>query len=431
MEKTTDLKFFSQMEKWYLRKVANFPRYKKQEKIERIDDALSTLSLMLKSTSDFHFEKRQYAVLRWKLAQYLQSHENIDVDEVYESLLESPSFLENEDLISNAIEIFKKKRKNELIQRRKLEILSVEVSPEIVAEKISSEYILVRLLNWLHLDEETRILNHCIAKSDFYINRMMRGEYDVFSLRTSNNIPVATLVYNLKTNKIEQIRKHEDKLLDGNEVFYEALIEVVAEIRRIRDFNKQIFGVEPKELKNISDSNDFLFIRNYEFLKKEEGSSNKIINHDFYGTDVLSSLQNKNYYIPESTQSFLQNIHFGAIEANFVELSLLDLGLDQETRFTYSKACDIAKNLGYSLCSTQEACAYALQFPVQKNYNFYFFGMELSESNEDCYLVVGNNAQQCTLFLYGQETQLFNVGNCIEYDYKFIFKNNGRGGPKE
>jgi len=391
MESTRNQKFFSKMEKWYLRKVANFPNYLKKEKVEKIEEALSIISLMFKSTNGFHFGKEQYAVLKWKLAQYLQSNEDINVDDVYEAMVLSPSFLEeNEDRITTAIDIFKKSKKDELAQRKQQEVLSVLISPEIVIEKISGEYSLVRLMNRLHIDQETEILNHCIGKSDFYINRMMRGEYEVFSLRTFGDIPVATLVYNLKNNKIEQIRKYGDKLLDSNEVFYPALIEALADIKRIKDFhNKQSFSVESKELIYVPDSNYPLFVNTDSFSKKEEIVYREVTVNKFCCVTL-------------------------------VELSVVDLGLGQQKRFNYTEVCDVAKSLGYELCSKEEAYAYALQFPVEQDYSFHFFGMDMTHRDE--FFVVGNNGEQHILFLYGKETQMFLSAQCMQYEYKFIFK---------
>jgi len=399
MESTSNQKFFSTMEKWYLRKVANFPNYLKKEKVEKIEDALSVLSLMFKSVNGFHFGKEEYAVLKWKLAQYLQSNEDINVDDVYEVMVLSPSFLEeNEDRITTAIDIFKKSKKDELAQRKQQEVLSVLVSPEIVIEKISGEYSLVRLMNRSHLDQETEILNHCIGKSDFYISRMMRGEYEIFSLRTSADVPVVTLVYSLKNNKIEQIRKYGDKLLDSNEEFYSELIEVLAEIKSIKaSHNKKNFSVEPKELKNVPASNYPLFVDTEFSSKKEEIVCREVILNEFCCVTL-------------------------------VELSVFDLGLDQQKRFNYTQVCHIAKSLGYNLCSKEEAYAYALQFPVEQDYSFHFFGMDITQHDE--FIVVGNNGEQHILLLYGQETQMFLSAQCVQYEYKFIFKKMAMEGPK-
>lgn len=397
--KNSEVNFFSRMENWYLRKVANFPNYLEKEKVGKIEDALSILSLMFKSTNGFHFQKKQYAILKWKLAQYLQSNEDINIDDVYEAMVLSPSFLEeNEDRITTAINIFKKSKKDELIQRKQQEILSVLISPEIIIEKISGEYSLIRLMNRSHLDQETEMLNHCIGKSDFYISRMMHGEYEVFSLRTLAGIPVTTLVYNLKNNKIEQIRKYGDKLLDGNEEFYPALIEALADIKRIKaSHNKQSFSVESKELKNIPASNYPLLVDTESFSKKEEIVCREVVLNEFCCVTL-------------------------------VELSVVDLGLDQQKRFNYTEVCDIAKSLGYNLCSKEEAYAYALQFPVEQDYSFHFFSMDITQHNE--FIVVGNNSEQHTLFLYGQETQMFLSAQCVQYEYKFIFKKMAMEGPK-
>jgi len=112
-----------------------------------------------------------------------------------------------------------------------------------------------------------------------------------------------------------------------------------------------------------------------------------------------------------------------------VELNVLDLGLDQEKRFNYTQVCRIAQSLGYEFCSIEEAYAYALQFPVERDYSFYFFGMDMAKHDE--FIVVGNNSEKQTLFLYGQETQSFLSAQCVQYKYKFIFKKMATEGPEK
>jgi hypothetical protein len=156
--------------------------------------------------------------------------------------------------------------------------------------------------------------------------------------------------------------------------------------------------VESKELKNISIPGNFLFEDTKSLSKKKEIASKEIIMSDFCCVTL-------------------------------VELDVLDLGLDQEKRFNYTQVCRIAQILGYEFCSTEEAYAYALQFPVERDYSFYFFGMDITP--HDGFIVVGNNSEKHALFLYGQETQLFLSAQCVQYEYKFIFKKMATEGSKK
>jgi len=54
--------------------------------------------------------------------------------------------------------------------------------------------------------------------------------------------------------------------------------------------------------------------------------------------------------------------------------------------------------------------------------------MDMAKHDE--FIVVGNNSEKHTLFLYGQETQLFLSAQCVQYEYKFIFKK-CRGGDEK
>ena len=69
---------------------------------------------------------------------------------------------------------------------------------------------LLELVSMDHLKEETEIMKHCIGKSDFYINKIKKGEIQAISLRDSDNIPHYTLEYEKKTKNIKQFKGGND-----------------------------------------------------------------------------------------------------------------------------------------------------------------------------------------------------------------------------
>ncbi|MEL6649678.1 MAG: hypothetical protein AAFQ87_02615 [Bacteroidota bacterium] len=430
--------FLSQMERRFNKKVLNYPRKDRTRKVNYLLKILAEVTLMLRSTPGFEFSTAGYAVLKWKLAQYLQSRDTISADDLYESLVMFSRFVDNNlERLEKALKLFAKQRKDAIAIERQRAIANEQSDPDIVATELENSFSLVRLTSWLHLIQESERLGHCIGNSDFYTRRMSAGEYVVYSLRDHIGLPVATLVYSASASILEQIRKDGDAKIDGDETWFTGLLEAIQAIGDIHGFSDQEpFLINEKELTNLSDEQKVVFLTRIDSglhtTDRERGGgilSYQIKSIAVCATDFLDELYQRNYWIPSETREFWKQ-HLGLSKAamrqtsKLVALSPYDLGLHETELFSYEQVCEQAIGLGYELCSVTEAGASILQYPVEQDYCLHFFGVELpSDDNQSCCLAIGNNTEQPVFFVHSQETQWFSTEQCLEYDYRFIFKN--------
>jgi PcfJ-like protein len=102
---------------------------------------------------------------------------------------------------------------------------SPEAAPATVAHSPDGRYVLVECLTLRHLDEETAAFGHCVrgGQRDYYCDKLARGAARIFSLRTVQGEPVATVEYDTRARSIIQIEKQRDEnegLLTGTEPFF-------------------------------------------------------------------------------------------------------------------------------------------------------------------------------------------------------------------
>ena len=518
--------FIEKVKREYEETIGKYSEDSKPIRISNISSALGIFSTRLKSTPGFVYSEKQQSILQLKLARHFQRYDDLDVDTLYEALVSSPDFI-NKDKghLNKAIEVYEQKKLIRIAEMRKMKTVETSgINPkEALFETESHNYYLVRLLNMPHLLEESEILDHCVADSDFYLKRMKRGEFEIFSLRPKEKInskkekedaenPLVTIVYNRKEKIIEQIRKYGDSRIDGTEDFYKDLLDALSKLRHttndvgeLRDFRT----VDQKEFKNVSVA-DYCFLTDQGEISYENFDPNgenvvykmgdmsihtgmpkdvasKIIRavkgisvnpdliayepkditeqtsvylgklkeglfgegldkvehvYPFFPKDeirfreveiqgrgvreMLDKLSRKKFYLPQvrevlekagSDQSRLPHT------VKVVELSVFDLNFDGEKGFTYERACELATSYGLKLCSLETALAYAADFPVQKKYSFYNFGMEsiITDDKNKNFVVAGNNGESNT-FMLQDSGQYFTVKDCISNEHKFIFE---------
>ena len=92
----------------------------------------------------------------------------------------------------------------------------------------SGKYYLARLLNMPHLEEESIYMVHCVGTSTSYVNRMKRGEVEIFSLRdTATNNPLVTIEYDCKSHQLLQVKALSDRIPTLADEFANDLIEAL------------------------------------------------------------------------------------------------------------------------------------------------------------------------------------------------------------
>lgn len=269
-QESLEHKYLANIADEYDKTLATFSSEKKVEKEHLITDIFSKLKEKLSGQPDTTFGPRQEAILKLKLARYLQRKDSIDTNSLFDAIVESPGFI-NKDKGSfhRLFELHEEKTLLKIAEMRKkrAEVGSGEGSNpwENLFTTTSGKYYVARLLNMPHLEKESEYMNHCVGISDSYVNKIKRGEIEILSFRSVpkrdpktgqmlGDFPIMTIEYNLKTKIIEQMKLRDDELLDKDNTYYADIIDALTHLRKtktdkgeLRDFR----SIDPNELVNI------------------------------------------------------------------------------------------------------------------------------------------------------------------------------------
>ena len=221
----------------------------RKNKERAITDAFQTTSNRLSSKEDFEFSDRQKAILKLKLARYFQNNETVDINTLFDAIIESPKFINtNKGSFHQLFEIHEQKTLQKIaeIRKQRAEIKGKEKNNpyEALFETESGNYYMARLFNMPHLQEESEYMKHCVGTSDSYVNKIKRGEVEILFFRNAPKInkntqklegdtPIMTIEYNLKTKTIEQIKKYNDEYLDKNDLYFNDVVDALKQLLRV------------------------------------------------------------------------------------------------------------------------------------------------------------------------------------------------------
>ncbi|MBU3978406.1 PcfJ domain-containing protein [Patescibacteria group bacterium] len=252
------------LQRQYGKILAGFSDKNRPGKESKISDTFQIVSERLEKQEGFVFGKRQKDILKLKLARHLlkiPKDETIDHNTLYDAIKESPRFLnENSGSLHHLLKTHEQKTVQKIAEMRKkrAEMTGEKgLNPyEALFTTKSGNYYLARLLNMPHLQEESEYMRNCVGTSDSYINRMKKGEIEIFSFRKlEDDAPLLTIEYNLKTGIIEQIKKKNDKYLALTDLFFEDAIDALKQLRDTKNDQgkpREIEQINPNELKDIS-----------------------------------------------------------------------------------------------------------------------------------------------------------------------------------
>jgi len=253
----------------------------RQEKENVIKESFDVLEKRLSENETLSFKERQKAILRLKLARYFQGKEEIDLNTLFDAIIETPNFINTDKgSLFRLLEIHEQKTLQKIaeIRKERAEINGNEkFNPyEALFETKSGNYYMARLLNMPHLEEESSYMNHCVGTSDSYINKIKRGEVEILSFRNSPKInnnklqgdtPVITIEYNLKTKTIKQMKKKDDHYLNKDDLYFNDVVDALKQLRKtktdggeLRDFIK----INESELNNFKVKDYHLLTENGE-----------------------------------------------------------------------------------------------------------------------------------------------------------------------
>ncbi len=221
-------------------------------------------------------DQRYIRAYQVKFANILDESQNIDTDFVITDIVEQfnpntirESFVHLDDFYFNPD--FTNEQKNATLrtieQKYGIDVFSRFNPYEALFTVSSGNYYMARLLNMPHLKEESDYMEHCVGTSDSYISKINRGEIEILSFRktptinteknrlNSDDTPLLTIEYNLKTKVIQQMKKYDDKYLQTNDPYYYDVIEALELIRETTTDTgeKRNFTlINPTELQNIT-----------------------------------------------------------------------------------------------------------------------------------------------------------------------------------
>lgn len=181
-------------------------------------------------------------ILYLKLARHYEDNGEsavIDIPTCVDALVESPRFLNSDKgSIEKLFELHEMKTLQKIaeLRRKRAEITERGeggFNPyENLFETKDGEYYLARLLNMPHLEEESEYMDHCVGTSTSYVNKMKRGEVEIFSFRnTQTHEPVVTIEYDTRSHRLLQVKTESDgapSLLD--DTYASNLAEAIEEL---------------------------------------------------------------------------------------------------------------------------------------------------------------------------------------------------------
>lgn len=258
------------LQQQYEETLAIFPPGIHSEKEGLISDAFNELSGRLAQHEGFVFGNNEQEILKLKLARYFQRENNIDTNTLFDAIIETPGFITTEKGgLHRLLKIHEEKTLQRIAEMRVQRAAMTgqeKFNPyEGLFETNSGKFYLARLLNMPHLKEESAYMRHCVGTSDSYINKIKRGEVEIFSLRTKSplnkdtgkpegDVPVLTIEYDPKSKKIMQMKKANDAFITNVDISKFDLFGMIEQIRATttdagesRDFSH----ISPGELVNI------------------------------------------------------------------------------------------------------------------------------------------------------------------------------------
>ncbi|EKE20548.1 MAG: hypothetical protein ACD_7C00533G0005 [uncultured bacterium] len=335
-------KYLSKLEQEYQQTIKTFSNDNRSKKEQTINESFQILGSRLMNIEGFEFGDRQKSILKLKLARYFQKNETCDTSTLLDAITETPKYLNTDKgSLYKLFEVHEQKTIEKIAELRKqrAEINGDEAyNPyESLFTTKSGNYILARLLNMPHLQEESGYMDHCVGTSDSYVNKMRRGEVEILSFRQAPKFnqatqkfevdkPLITIEYNRQTNTIEQMKKKNDEYLKKDDSYFTDVVDALKQLRttetdtgELRNFTK----ISASELENIE-------VEDYNILTEQGEISFRDFNPD---GNIFILKTGKMEITPETSKEDAIKI-IQIIEGIKCESEQLALGEDEITENT-------------------------------------------------------------------------------------------------
>ena len=203
-----------------------------------------------------------------KLARHYEDNgesAHIDISTMVDALVESRRFLQSDrGSIGKLFELHEMKTLQRIaeLRRERAEMTGTEsLNPyENLLETNDGKYYLARLLNMPHLETESKYLGHCVGTSTSYINKMKKGDVEIFSFRdTQTHEPLITIEYDTKSHRLLQVKGVDDyipKLFDSYSSDLIETIERLPETVNDEGEPRLVSSTEARDMKQLAGIRD-------------------------------------------------------------------------------------------------------------------------------------------------------------------------------
>ena len=122
---------------------------------------------------------------------------------------------------------------------------------------LGGKYYLSKLFTKSQISENGLALNTCIGEDSLerYFDKSLNEKIEILSIIDSNFIPLVTIIYDSEKKEIIQIRKKDNKKIDGTEEFYEAVLEGIKFLVSEASYDYQ-GKLEKRKVKRVYDLED-------------------------------------------------------------------------------------------------------------------------------------------------------------------------------
>jgi hypothetical protein len=202
--------------------------------------------------------------LKIKLARHLERNSEvipIEIPTVVDALMESPRFLQSDKgSIGKLLKMHEMKTLQNVAELRRQKALQTGnegLNPYENLFETSGGYYLARLLNMPHLRDESTYMKHCVGNSRSYINKMIRGDIEILSLREkATDQPLVTIEYDCKNHQLLQIKTKKDRIPTLADDFASDLLEAIERLPETRNDQNEpriVKDFETQHLRHLID----------------------------------------------------------------------------------------------------------------------------------------------------------------------------------
>ncbi len=196
---------------------------------------MNEVEVLLSKLKDKGFSEDKLLRLRESIEKY---DGYVNVPNLFDAIVEAPELLDDEEIdidriirhhdtsISDGIRRILKERENG-------NWTAHTKDKELIGELDGGKRKLYKLFTKRHFEDESIALNHCLGISDFFINLSDKGEIEVFSYCVDDK-EYATILYDVKSNAIDQIKKHSNALFTNDDEELFPMLRMLALLRKTK-----------------------------------------------------------------------------------------------------------------------------------------------------------------------------------------------------